>query len=265
MNTNQRCWLAYEKNWLLKHGLSISHLKQYGQKPVEYITESAPFYGREFKVNNSVLIPRSETEQLVDLVLEFTQSLNKPNQCLNLFEIGTGSGVIAITLLLELRKADFCLDVTASDISQQALNIAQQNARNWLDLEGKDTFSLNKNKLRFIVSDLLTQYNHQHPDLIVANLPYIPSECMKELPVSVAQFEPELALDGGQDGLKYILRLIDQAQEKFDPVPLMIFEIDARTNITPTKLKLRSDQYKIEKDSRKKQRFLIIDKLNRIT
>jgi release factor glutamine methyltransferase len=260
MNTNQRCWLTYEKNWLLKHDFSISNLKQYGDKPVEYITGYAPFYGREFKVSQSVLIPRPETEELIDLSIQTIESSKLSKKCLNLVEVGTGSGVIAITLILELQKRGYCSNVIAADISQQALDIARQNAQYWLKLETEDHFTLGKSKLKLMKSDLLDNYSlDQSPDLIIANLPYIPSEYMKQLPASVSQFEPDIALDGGRDGLKYIRRLVRQAQRIFDPVPLMLFEVDARAKITTSKLDLKPEQFKIVKDTQENQRFLMID------
>ncbi len=266
MNTNQRCWLTYETNWLLKHDFSISDLKQYGDKPVEYITGYAPFYGREFKVNQSVLIPRPETEELIDLSIQIIELSKLSKKCITLVEIGTGSGVIAITLMLELQERGYCTNLIASDINLQALNIARHNAQHWLKLETEDQFTFAKSKLKLMQSDLLDDYNlNQAPDLIVANLPYIPSKYMKQLPTSVSQFEPDLALDGGPDGLKYIYQLLKQAQRIFAPVPLMLFEVDARTKITAHKLDLKPKQLKIMKDSQEKQRFLMIDLSKQLT
>ncbi|MCC7297598.1 MAG: peptide chain release factor N(5)-glutamine methyltransferase [Bacteroidia bacterium] len=144
-------------------------------EPIQYICELSTFYRRNFKVNKHVLIPRPETEELCEIIIA-----NERNSAAHILEIGTGSGVIAITLALELKGTN----AVATDISENALKIAQQNAD-----------ELGCKNVNFRHHDFLS--NENLPDnfnIIVSNPPYISSSEKHEMAKSVLDFEPELAL-----------------------------------------------------------------------
>jgi release factor glutamine methyltransferase len=157
--------------------------------PLPYLLGWWEFYGRRFKVNPQVLIPRPETELLVDLALKF---LRENPEKRRVVDTGTGSGCIAITLAAELSH----LEIFATDISFGALQVAAWNARD------HGVFS----QIHFIQMDL-TNALSGYCDLVCANLPYIPSKEFETL--EVGKWEPTMALDGGVEGLRYIQQLMD--------------------------------------------------------
>jgi len=160
-------------------------------EPWEYIKGESEFCGLKIAVNRDVLIPRVETEQIIEIAKTF----NKKFQ--NIIDVGCGSGAISIALAKIFPK----IDITGIDIDEKALGIARLNAKN------------NKVDLKFIQSDLLSNISITSPTLVVANLPYIPTEEIGKLQTSVKNFEPIIALDGGKDGLMLILRLLDQIKD----------------------------------------------------
>lgn len=164
------------------------------------------FYGRDFLITKDVLIPRPETEQLIDMVLNLAGKPYlpgvKPNkrvlpEKLTILDVGTGSGCIAITLALELPEAT----VYASDISEKALKVAQKNA------------ALHDAPISFIISHLLEKVKFT-PDVIVANLPYV-DEKWDWLNKKALSKEPALALYAGDHGLALIKKLIDTANSEY--------------------------------------------------
>ena len=154
-------------------------------EPVHRIAGSREFYGREFRVTEHTLLPRPETELLVQTVLEYSCQLSRGSRIL---DIGTGTGIIAISLALE---GGFT-NVKATDISMAALNVAQSNAT----LLGADDF------IEFREEDALAGITGEH-DVIVSNPPYISKHSICELDVEVKEFDPLVALDGGEDGLDF--------------------------------------------------------------
>lgn len=179
-------------------------------EPLSRITGIAEFYGRQFCVTPDVLDPRPETELLVDAVLSFVKTCN-PLKPITLTDIGTGSGIIPVTLLKELPE----LHAFGIDISEPAAALAFQNAKK-LDVASR---------FAVIVGSLLEAVSLQ-PDIIVANLPYISSETIPLLDAPVRLFDPHIALDGGPvDGFMLYDDLLRQIGER--PVkPLFIaFEI----------------------------------------
>ena len=177
------------------------------EEPLPYLTGHQAFYGLDFLVTPDVLIPRPETELLVEECIEWLEA--RPSRR-KVADIGTGSGVIAVCL------ADHFQDVNiyAVDVSEKALQVAGKNA---------NLFHVNE-RIRFARSDLLENCQEQF-DLIAANLPYIPTSTLKELPV--ARFEPLLALDGGKNGLDFISKLITQSPNNLKPGGMIILEIEA--------------------------------------
>ncbi len=183
-------------------------------EPVAYITGRKEFMGLDFQVKPGVLIPRPETELLVEKALElFRPKINAPPLPV-MIDVGTGSGAIAVSLAVYSKWEK----VYAVDVSPAALEIARQNAVNHGVGE----------KIEFIQGDLL------HPllaipglkaDLITANLPYIPSGEIPELMRDVRDYEPLTALDGGEDGLDYYRRLIPQAYKLLPIGGFLMMEI----------------------------------------
>ncbi len=172
-------------------------------KPLQHLLGTVEFHGREFRSDARALVPRPETEQLVELVLQSKVESRE----FKILDVGTGSGVIAITLALELPQAV----VTAIDISADALALAQSNAA-----------SLGAN-VTFVGSDLLPGEPAAF-DLIVANLPYIPSGDIPGLSREV-RHDPLAALDGGGDGLDLLRRLIESGVTRLVPGGKMFLEL----------------------------------------
>lgn len=176
-------------------------------KPEAYQKGWREFYKLRFKVTPDVLIPRPETELLVDYVLNFIkQQQTTNNEPITILDMGTGSGNIAISLAKNLKehltsgvRVEVRVEVIASDISKKALKVAKQNAK----------LHEVKEKIIFIQSNLLKNIN-QVPDIIVTNLPYIPTERIPHLDSSVKDFEPLIALDGGEDGFELYRKLFQQ-------------------------------------------------------
>lgn len=158
-------------------------------EPLQYIIGHQAFYGRDFLVNSAVLIPRPETELLVERVLQVAEAKWEGHTELNVVDLGTGSGAIAITLALE--KPHWL--VTAIDLSQEALKVAKENARR---------FQVD-HRIRWFQGSYLDAISPEEPiDILVSNPPYIPSNQIAQLEKQVRHYEPILALDGGTDGLQ---------------------------------------------------------------
>jgi len=172
--------------------------------PLPYLTGRIEFYGLEMDVTPEVLIPRPETEMLVDLALE--------RQPRSVVDVGTGSGCIAVALANELPG----LEVYAIDISPAALAVARRNA----ERHGVDE------RVQFIVGDLLDR-RPSPVDLIVSNPPYVSADEWAALPAAIRHHEPRLALDGGSDGLELIRRLLSQSEGLVEPGGALLVEIGA--------------------------------------
>jgi release factor glutamine methyltransferase len=185
-------------------------------EPIPYIIGEAPFYGLTFRVTPDVLIPRPETEQLVEMVLDWAGERG----ALQFVDVGTGSGCIAVTLAHHLPQAS----VTAVDLSTAALAVAQENARR-----------LTGQSITFLEGSLLSPVAHK-VDLIVANLPYITDGEWTMLDDGVKLHEPALALRGGVDGLMYIGSLLQQAGERLNPGGAVFLEIGWRQGTAVTQL-----------------------------
>ena len=173
-------------------------------KPYQYIVNECQYYGRSFYVDSRVLIPRPETEILIDYIK------NKFfNQCL---EVGIGSGAISITLLLEKHVKN----ITATDISQDALKVAKINFKK---------FKLKNFKL--MQHDFLNEKLNTTYDLIVSNPPYITKTEYLSLPKEIKNYEPKIALTDNQDGLLFYRRFAKTLKENLKPEGLFLCEISA--------------------------------------
>jgi release factor glutamine methyltransferase len=170
-------------------------------KPTQYITGKQEFYGRDFKVTPAVLIPRPETELVVEAVLKRLKDGR-------VADVGTGSGAIAITLARESQ-----LEVIATDISPEALATAKQNC-------GRD-FS----RVSFLQTDLLAAIAPRSLDAVISNPPYVPERDRETLQPEVRDWEPHQALFAGPDGLDIYRRLIPEAERVLKPGGLLAMEI----------------------------------------
>jgi release factor glutamine methyltransferase len=185
--------------------------RRVAHEPMQYITGTQEFYGFPFRVTPAVLIPRPETEHLVEAVLERVSH----GRTVHIVDVGTGSGAIAIALALHLPQAE----VFALDLSPAALEIAQENA-----------VALNASgRIRFAVSDLLdslpAQQKLEYFDVLVSNPPYVPSADASQMHPQVREYEPASALFAGGDGLDVYRRLIPQAREALKSGGLLALEI----------------------------------------
>lgn len=184
--------------------------------PLQYILGRQEFMGLDFEVNEEVLIPRPDTETLVEWIIEIVNAsdLSKKNQ-VNILDIGTGSGAIALSLAYYIKNSF----VYSIDISDKALDIADKNAKN-LKLDSKVNFL--KGDLFEPLKDLKCDIKF---DVIVSNPPYIPSKEINKLQIEVSSYEPRLALDGGEDGLDFYRRIINKSVEYLHKGGILAFEI----------------------------------------
>lgn len=206
-----RTYLYLNKDRLLNRDASIflsSVLKRrISGEPLEYILGKSDFMSLEFKVNPCVLIPRPETEILVETVLKHIRLFTR--RFLRILDIGTGSGCIAVSLV-KLRDG---LIIDAVDVSQEALKIARENAR------------LHQVNVNFIRGDLFTRkIKPKAYDVIVSNPPYIARHDFRYLPREVTR-EPKIALAAGKDGLDFYRKIIAQARPYLKGKGLLIMEI----------------------------------------
>lgn len=190
--------------------------------PLQYILGEEDFYGRTFKVIEGVLIPRQDTEISVEKILNIIEN----NQINNMLEIGCGTGIVSISVDLESS-----IDVTAVDISEKAIENTRINEE-----------KLNS-KIKIINSDLFSNINEKF-DLIYSNPPYIKSSEIENLQVEVKDYEPRLALDGGEDGLFFYRSIIKSSPEFLNHKGFLVFEIghDEVEDIC----NLMKDKFKVE-------------------
>ncbi|MFT6165350.1 MAG: release factor glutamine methyltransferase [Vicingaceae bacterium] len=192
-----------EVELLKKLNHAISELKEH--KPIDYIINQSVFYGREFYVDESVLVPRSETEELVQWILEREETKGK-----SILDIGTGSGCIPITLFLEGKFSK----VDATEVSESAAKTAIKNAE------------LLKANIDVEVHDILTQVPKELYDIVVSNPPYVKREELVGLDKNVIEYEPVIALTpGSDDPLLFYKRMVDIAPKMIKPKGVLYWEI----------------------------------------
>lgn len=174
-------------------------------KPTQYITKQQEFYGRAFRVTPAVMIPRPETEHLVETALELCRGAK------TVVDAGCGSGAIAVTLQIEMRTR-----VLATDISAAAIEVASENG-NCLGAG-----------VGFVRCDLVSAISDRSTDLLVSNPPYVPLSEMESLQREVRDWEPHLALFGGTEGLDFYRRLIAEGPRILRPGGWLMFELGIR-------------------------------------
>ncbi len=217
-------------------------------RPLQYVMGWTEFMGLKLCVDERVLIPRFETELLVESVLKTAEKISR--QPLEILDIGSGSGNIAIALAVFLEKCQ----VTSVDISEEALDLARENAK----------ISQVSHEINFIRSDIFNAFKTPNEtnkfDIIVSNPPYISSQRIPHLPIEV-QFEPVLALDGGVRGLFFYEQIFAQAQLFLKPDGYLFLEIgdDQRKDLEDLLKKYSCfDIIEFKKDLNERDRILIL-------
>ena len=199
-------------------------------EPIAYIIKKKEFWSRTFEINNDTLIPRPETELMIEkLVYIYKQKK------INILDIGTGSGCILISLLSELKQSN-CIGI---DISKKAIKIAIKNAKK----------NNQKNNIKFL-NRSLSNFYHKKFDLVVSNPPYIRTRDIKNLDRSIKYYEPKIALDGGNDGLDVIRKVIYKSRKILKLNGLLALEIGNGQHKKVSKI-LRDNNFK--------EKFLIKD------
>ena len=216
------------------------HIKE--DVPLSHLAGFEYFYDRKFKVTKDVLSPRMETEELIYKVIEYIKSINKNN--IKILDLCTGSGIIGITLRKELESKS--LEVVASDISEEALKVAKENA------------IMNEAEVKFIQSDIFENINEKF-DIIVSNPPYIAYNDKITMEDNVLNYDPHLALFAEEDGMYFYREIVENSKEYLEEDGVVFFEIgyDQREKI----LKLANDnEFKAEvyKDINGRDRMAIL-------
>lgn len=214
-------------------------------EPIQYIKGKETFFSRDFIVNENVLIPRYETEELVENILYRIDDYFEDYQTIDLCDVGTGSGAIAISLALEEPK----LKVVATDISEDALDVARLNAKEL------------KAHVEFYQGDMLEPLinRNRKVDIFVSNPPYIPNN--QEIESVVKDNEPHVALFGGQDGLYFYRKIFSKVKEVIKDRALLAFEMgfDQRQLMEEAvEYYFPDTPYEIIKDMSGKDRMLFI-------
>ena len=189
--------LNYNKEFEQEEELEKLVKKRTSNYPIEYLIKKASFYGEVFTVQEGVLIPRPETELLIDSALEIIKDIKKTNEPINVLEIGTGSGIISVILALLIKD----IKIIAVDINEKAISLAKENAIK----HGVE------DKIKFRLSNLYEKVDETNIDLTISNPPYIANDYI--LPPNV-KFEPSNALFGGNIGDELLKDIIDQTNER---------------------------------------------------
>ena len=213
-------------------------------KPIAYLIGKKDFWKYEFDINTEVLVPRTDTEIIIEEVLKMTKNKNK----LNILDIGSGSGCIILSILKE--KINFF--GIGIDVSKNCVDLSRRNA---------DKIGVS-NRVKFLKSDIDNFKNHKY-DLIVSNPPYISHADLKMLDRGIIDFEPILALDGGLDGLSLIRRVINKASKLIKKNGRFVLEFGSDQKEKVKKILINKGFYinKVLKDYAKNDRCIISTKL----
>lgn len=219
--------------------------RRLAHEPTAYILGRKEFYGLELEVTPAAIIPRPETETLVELVLEFVRTREARHE-MRVADVGVGCGAIAAALAVNLPQAE----IIATDISRDALALARRNA----DRHGV------AGRIRFLESDLLEPLDAPM-DVIAANLPYVRTGDFEAGPPEIRDHEPRLGLDGGPDGLRIIERLLGQAPSRLKPGGALFVEIGEEQGNAARKLAAQSfprARIEVRKDLSGLDRVLVV-------
>jgi release factor glutamine methyltransferase len=223
--------------------------RRFARVPLAYITGRQEFWSMDFQVTPEVLVPRPETERLVEIALMLTSNASAVRP-LRILDIGIGSGAVAISLAKELPLATFW----ATDVSPAALAIARSNALRHGVAE----------RISFICADLCKPFAAMHDrfELIVSNPPYIRSADMAGLAPEVGQWEPRLALDGGTDGMDFYRRFATELSSCLNPDGAIAVEIAADAGVLVSELFVAAGFKKVEifQDYARRDRVVVAKK-----
>ena len=213
-------------------------------EPVAYLINKKEFWKETFYVNKDVLIPRPDTEHLIEEVIKYTDEDSK----LHILDIGTGSGCILLSILRERKK----FNGTGIDISKKSINISRYNAKK-LKLG---------NRAKFYISDV-DNFSIGKYDIIISNPPYIGKLSLKYLDRDVINFEPKLALDGGKDGLSEIIKVVNKSSALIKKNGIFILEIGYNQKNKAIQMLKNKGFYikKVLKDYSKNDRCIISNKI----
>lgn len=231
--------INYLEKYLPKNKLKEGIERLQNGEPVQYIVGNVNFYGNEIKVNKNVLIPRFETEELVEYTISYIKKMFKEK--INIIDLGTGSGCIAITLKKKINS-----NVSAIDISKEALEVAKENAKK------------NKVEINFIQNDMLDNISDKF-DVIISNPPYISKN--EEIQDIVRKNEPSLALYADNEGLYYYEKIIKQSKKNLKEKFIIAFEIGYMQGDKIKKLAEQNypkAEVVLKKDLQGKDRFIFI-------
>lgn len=234
--------LEYLKKYINEENLEEAIERFNNNEPVQYIIGNVNFYGNMIKVNKNVLIPRFETEELVEKTIKKIN--NKFNKKINILDLCTGSGCIAITL-----KKELDCNVTASDISNDALEVAEENIK------------LNNTDINLISSNLFKKINNKF-DCIISNPPYISYD--EEIDAIVKNNEPSIALYASNNGLYFYEEILKNIKKYLNDEFIIAFEIGYKQGkelIKITNKYLNDINISVEKDLQGRDRFLFIESL----
>ncbi|NLY81567.1 MAG: peptide chain release factor N(5)-glutamine methyltransferase [Clostridiales bacterium] len=214
------------------------------RRPIQHILKTQEFMGMEFYVDENVLIPRRETEEIVEIAIDI---IKKKNEDVHVLDLCTGSGAIGVSVA-KLTNAK----VTCSDISKDAMMIAKQN--------GKRNFV--SDKIAYINSDLFEKISKSF-DVIISNPPYIESIEIGKLQSEVKDFEPIMALDGGEDGLCFYRRIVKDSYEHLNDGGFILLEIGYDQGKELIEMMISDGRYtniKVVKDFSKNDRIVVAEK-----
>ena len=231
--------INYLEKYLPENKLKEGIERLQNGEPVQYIVGNVNFYGNEIKVNKNVLIPRFETEELVEYTISYIKKMFKEK--INIIDLGTGSGCIAITLKKKINS-----NVSAIDISKEALEVARENAKK------------NKVEINFIQNDMLDNISDKF-DVIISNPPYISKN--EEIQDIVRKNEPYLALYADNEGLYYYEKIIKQSKKNLKEKFIIAFEIGYMQGDKIKKLAEQNypkAEVVLKKDLQGKDRFIFI-------
>lgn len=229
-----------------------NHLRRrLNNEPVQYIIGNTNFYGYDIMVNNSALIPRPDTEILVENVLNDIKETGI--QEVNILEVGTGSGCIAVAICRELEKKNIKYSYKGTDVSESAIDLCRKN----LEMNNVKNIEIIKNDL--IVNDITTVFNETQFNYVVSNPPYIPLNEYNELDSEVKEHEPKIALTDDTDGLTFYKIFIDMF--KFGTAKFFLeIAYNARPDLESLLKKNNVEKFRFVKDYNNHYRILIMEK-----
>ncbi len=235
-------YIDFEKEFLPSDLKKLKKLikRRLKKEPIQYIIGKTSFYGRDFNVDKNVLIPRPETEIIINVSIDFLSTKKNPS----IIDIGTGSGCIGITLAKKFPSAQ----VTAIDYSESIINVARENARR-----------IGVKNIEFVKLDFLKDNFNYLADLIVSNPPYIPNKEMSSLMIDVKEYEPHVALTDKMDGLEFYRLFSVKLNDIINDEGALIVEVGNGSHpLKVKKLFMESGHDKIEmiKDYNKDTRVL---------